>query len=265
MTKFLSIMTLSISLLFPGVLSAETILITGSNRGIGLGLAKGYAEKGWRVIAIARNPSKAEELNELASRYDNLTVDELDVTDDKEISSLAEKYEGTPIDVLINNAGVLGDISKQNSDNIDYNELRFIMDVNVYGPMKLTKAFLPHVLASKQKKILNMTSGLGSLTLTARSGRFYGYRISKAALNMATRAMHADLKKQGVIIGAIAPGQVQTELLWASGFPRNPPPNSRMRSITVDESIAGVMRVVDSINMENVGLPINYDGKPIAW
>jgi NAD(P)-dependent dehydrogenase (short-subunit alcohol dehydrogenase family) len=82
--------------------------------------------------------------------------------------------------------------------------------------------------------------------------------MSKAAVNMAMRAMHADLKGQGYVIGLIAPGQVQTELLFASGF-RGP------GSITVDESVAGLLNVIDSVNAETVGLPINYDGQAIPW
>lgn len=244
----------------PIAADAASILITGSNRGIGLGLAERYAEMGWTVYATARSPARANELNALAEKYDNLTVDELDVTDDAEIEALARKLDGNPIDVLINNAGILGDIEKQNAQNIDYDEIKFIMDVNVYGPMKMTKAFLPHVKASEQKKILTMTSGLGSLTLTQRLGRFYGYRMSKAAVNMAMRAMHADLKGEadGLVIGLIAPGQVQTELLFASGF-RGP------GSITVEESIDGMVDVIANVNADNVGLPVNYNGQEIPW
>ncbi len=155
-------LSIAIGLVFIAVpVDAASILITGSNRGIGLGLAERYAEMGWTVYATARTPARADELNALAENYDNLTVDELDVTDDAEIEALAKKLEGKPIDVLINNAGILGDITKQNAQNIDYDEIKAIMDVNVYGPMKMTKAFLPHVKASEQKKILTMTSGLG--------------------------------------------------------------------------------------------------------
>jgi NAD(P)-dependent dehydrogenase (short-subunit alcohol dehydrogenase family) len=126
---FTAVAALCIAL--PAIANAETILITGSNRGIGLGLAEAYAERGWRVIATARDPSRAEELNALAAKYETLTVEELDVTDDAEIAALAAKYDGTAIDVLLNNAGVLGDIEKQNAQNIDYDEIKFIMDVNV--------------------------------------------------------------------------------------------------------------------------------------
>ncbi|MBT4739961.1 MAG: SDR family oxidoreductase [Rhodospirillaceae bacterium] len=258
MLKLVQSSLIMLAVILPGLANAETILITGSNRGIGLGLAEAYAERGWRVIATARSPERADELNALDAKYDNLTVDELDVTDDSEIAALAVQYEGTPIDVLLNNAGVLGDVEKQNAQNIDYDEIKFIMDVNVYGPMKMAKAFLPHVAASKQKKILTMTSGLGSMALTQRLGRFYGYRMSKAAVNMAMRAMHADLKGEGYVIGLIAPGQVQTELLFASGF-RGP------GSITVDESVAGLLTVIDGVNAETVGLPVNYDGQAIPW
>ncbi len=258
MRKSLISLFAAVAMLLPGLASADTILITGSNRGIGLGLAEAYTKAGWRVIATARSPERADELNALAAQYDNLTVDELDVTDDAEIAALAAKYDGTPIDVLLNNAGVLGDIDKQSADNVEIDEIKFIMDVNVYGPIKIARAFLPHVKASEQKKILTMTSGLGSMTLTQRIGRFYGYRMSKAAVNMFMRAMHADFKSEGVIVGLIAPGQVETELLFASGF-RGP------GSISVEESVAGLMQVVDDITLDNVGLPINYNGEPIPW
>ena len=253
---------LAIALILTGPVAADaaSILITGSNRGIGLGLAEKYAELGWTVYATARNPGQADELNALAEKYDNLTVDELDVTDDAEIAALAKKLEGKPIDVLINNAGMLGDITKQTAQNIEYDEIKRIMDVNLYGPMKMTTAFLPHVKASDQKKILTMTSGLGSMTLTQRRGRFYGYRLSKAAVNMAMRAMNADLKgeAEGLVIGLIAPGQVQTELLFASGF-------RGQKSITVEESSEALVGIIDSVTAENVGLPVNYNGQEIPW
>jgi NAD(P)-dependent dehydrogenase (short-subunit alcohol dehydrogenase family) len=244
----------------PNAADATSILITGSNRGIGLGLAQRYAEMGWTVYATARNPAGADKLKALDAQFDNLMVDELDVTDDVEIATLAKKLEGKSIDVLINNAGMLGDITKQNAENIDYDVIKRIMEVNVYGPMKMTKAFLPHVKASEQKKILTMTSGLGSMTFTQRLGRFYGYRMSKAAVNMAMRAMHADLKGEadGLVIGLIAPGQVQTELLFASGF-RGP------GSITVEESIDGLVGVIENVTAENVGPPVNYNGEKIPW
>ena len=244
----------------PIAADAASILITGSNRGIGLGLAQRYAEMGWTVYATARNPEQAEELKTLSAQYDNLTLHELDVTDDAEISALAEELTNQPIDVLINNAGILGDVNKQNAQNIDFDEINKIMDVNVYGPMKMTQAFLSNVKASDQKKILTMTSGLGSMTFTQRMGRFYGYRMSKAAVNMAMRALHADLKgeAEGLVIGLIAPGQVQTPLLFASGF-RGP------GSITVEESVDGMVRVIENITAETVGLPVNYDGQTIPW
>ena len=258
MRKILISWLAALAILSPGLASADTILITGSNRGIGLGLAEAYAKAGWQVIATARAPDRADELNALAAQYDTLTVEELDVTDDAEIAALAAKYAGTPIDVVMNNAGVLGDIDKQSKDNVDFDEIKFIMDVNVYGPIKIARAFLPHVRASRQKKILTMTSGLGSMTLTERIGRFYGYRMSKAAVNMAMRAMHADFKSEGLIIATIAPGQVETELLFASGF-RGP------GSITVEESVAGLMDVIENISLDTVGLPLNYNGEPIPW
>jgi len=140
------------------VVAAEepTVLITGSSRGIGLALTRVYAERGWHVIATCRTPSKATDLQSLAGEYENVTIEELDVTDDGEIVSLAEKYTGKPIDILINNAGIPGDRTKQKLGNFDFAVFDQVMAVNVYGPLKMAQAFLNHVEASDQKKIITI-------------------------------------------------------------------------------------------------------------
>ena len=185
-----------------------TVFITGSNRGIGFGLAKNYAIKGWNVIATCRSPERAEDLKNLADEYPNILVEELDVTDLDEINQLATKYEGVPIDVLINNAGILGDVQAQSFGSFDQSTFEKIMLVNAYGPLKVGEAFADNVALSNQKKIVSMTSGLGSMQITGSSDRFYFYRMSKAALNMGIIAMNVSLKEKGVMSALIAPGTV---------------------------------------------------------
>ena len=241
-----------------------TVFITGSNRGIGFGLAKNYAIKGWNVIATCRSPNRAEDLKDLAADYPNILVEELDVTDLDEINQLATKYEGIPIDVLINNAGILGDVQAQSFGSFDQSTFEKIMLVNAYGPLKVGEAFADNVALSNQKKIVSMTSGLGSMQITGSSDRFYFYRMSKAALNMGIIAMNVSLKSKGVMSALIAPGMVETALLEASGYPLSGP-----GVVTIDQSALGLIEVIEEINpktnRKNRGKAINYDKGIIPW
>ena len=241
-----------------------TVFITGSNRGIGFGLAKNYAIKGWNVIATCRSPDRAEELKKLANDYPNILIEELDVTDLTEIDELANKYEGVPIDVLINNAGILGDVQAQSFGSLDQSTFEKVMLVNAYGPLKVGEAFADNVALSDQKKIVSMTSGLGSMQITGNTDRFYFYRMSKAALNMGVIAMNVSLKSKGILSALIAPGMVETALLEASGYPLSGP-----GVVTIDQSALGLIEVIEEINpttnRKNRGKAINYDKGIIPW
>jgi len=237
--------------------SAATILITGTNRGIGLELSKQYGALGWDVIATARTPDRADDLQAIARNYSNVVIERLDVTDDEEIAVLADKYRGKPIDILLNNAGMLGDVTEQSFGTLNFDTIKHVIDVNTYGPIKLAQAFRDNIAASEQKKILNMTSGLGSMTLTSRRGGFYAYRMSKAALNMATRILRADLQGEGLVVSLISPGMVQTQLLADSGY-RGP-------AITTEESVTGLIKIIEGITLDNAGTPVNYDGQVLPW
>ncbi|MCB2106423.1 MAG: SDR family oxidoreductase [Rhodobacteraceae bacterium] len=240
------------------VAEAATVLITGTNRGIGLELVRQYAERGWTVIGTARNPDTAIELNALAAQHKNITVEKLDLFDHAAIEALAGKYKDTPIDVLINNAGMLGDVPKQTVGSLDYDNFRDVLDVNAWGALKMAESFKPSLLKGEQKKVFAMTSGLGSSELTTRRGGFYAYRMSKAALNIGFRALAADWRADGIIVGIIAPGMVETDLLAASGY-RGP------ASITTKVSVQGVMKVIDGMTLETNDKALNYDGRPIPW
>jgi len=150
-TMFISLMLLLAfsAQAYPGT-DSPTVLITGSNRGIGLEFAKQYAEKGWKVIATARTPEKAGDLKQLAKAYPKLVIEQLDVADESSIAALAKKYQGKPIDVLINNAGILGDTIVQKVGQFDFRELDKVMAVNLLGPLRVSQAFVDNVAASKQ-------------------------------------------------------------------------------------------------------------------
>lgn len=242
--------------------ASPTILITGSNRGVGLALVKQYAGKGWNVIATARNPKDAAELNAFAKANPKVKVDQLDVSSVASMQALAERWKGVPIDVLFNNAAILGDREdtgnrKQQLGGLDEALFDRVMKTNVYGPLKLSEILVENVAASGQKKIVGITSGLGSLTLMGKMSRFYYYQMSKAALNMGFRALRNDLQKRGIIVAILAPGMVDTDLLAESGYSG--------KALTPAESAAGLYGLVEALTIEDKGIPINVDGKPIPW
>lgn len=233
-----------------------TVLITGSNRGIGLEFVRQYAARGWHVIATTRDPAGATELAALAQASPKLiTVEKLDVANDADIAALAAKYKGQPIDVLLNNAGMLGDPAKQSFQQLDYATFQEVLHVNTYGPLAVSRAFLDNVLASQQKKIVAITSGLSSIENTRRFGSLYFYRISKAGLNMGMRALQAELRGRGVKVGILAPGVVETRLLRQSGFSG--------QGMTTAESVRTTMRNIDQVD-DSADMRINT-GEKLPW
>jgi NAD(P)-dependent dehydrogenase (short-subunit alcohol dehydrogenase family) len=241
--------------------NAATVLITGSNRGIGLELTKQYAEQGWDVIATTRNPKDAAELQALAKTHKAIKVEALDVSDFAAIDALAAKLKGTKIDVLINNAGILGgEPDTQKLGSVDYKAMEQVYKTNAVAPVKMSEAFLEHVAASDQKKIVVITSGTASLT-NVKQGNFfvplYSYRMSKTAVNMAFRVMAAELAPRGIFVGILAPGMVETRLLQQAG--------SGGRGITADKSVAGVMKNIENLNAQTSGQYIIYTGDTVPW
>ena len=225
---------------------AATVLITGANRGIGLELARQYSEAGWQVIGTARQPDRAMELANL----NNARVVQLDVTDQDSVMRLVNELSGQSIDLLINNAGILP--MMRSVANIDIDQFEYIVAVNSIGPVRVTQALLPNLRASQQKKIINITSNLGSITDNTGGG-FYGYRESKAALNMFTRSLAAELRPEGFICIVIHPGWVQTDMGGANA------------PVPVQESAGGIRSVVDSLAPEDSGKYWTFEGEQISW
>ena len=236
-----------------------TVLVTGSNRGLGLEFAKQYAALGWMVIATARSPEGAAELQALAGKNRRVTIERLDVLDTAAIKALAAKYEGKPIDLIVNNAGVLGDLDKQKLGSFDYSEFEQVMAVNVYGPLAVAEAFREQVAASKHKKIVSVTSGSGMITVPGNLGPYF-YRASKVALNMVMKVLADDLRGRGVIVSLIAPGTADTDMRRSLvGADR------ASRDQTPAAAVAAMIHVIDDLTPEQSGLPLNYTGKPLPW
>ncbi|MCS5641493.1 MAG: SDR family oxidoreductase [Candidatus Marinimicrobia bacterium] len=239
-----------------------TVFITGSNRGIGFAFVKHYSQDGWNVIATCRNPDQAEDLKTLSRNFSNIFIEEMDVTDLGEITHLAQKYKDKPIDILINNAGILGNLTKQSFGELDYELFQKVMAVNTFGPLKIAEIFAENVAISDQKKIVSITSGLGSMAIMGNSERFFFYRMSKSALNMGVLALNASLKSKGIIAALISPGMVDTQLLDESGYRGN-------NKVSPEESAAGLVKVIDNISLETMkktrGRPTNFDDMILPW
>jgi NAD(P)-dependent dehydrogenase (short-subunit alcohol dehydrogenase family) len=242
--------------------ASPTILITGSGRGLGVALVREYASHGWKVLATARRPAESAALAELARANPKIVIETLDVTSVASMQALAAKLRGQPIDVLFNNAALLGDRHdegnrRQQLGQLDEALFTQVMRTNVFGPLKLSETLVDHVLAGRQRKIIALTSGLGSLTLMGQMSRFYYYQLSKAALNMGFRALRHDLKSRGITVALLAPGMVATDMLAESGY--------RGEALTPAASAAGLYRLVDALTADDPGLPVNVDGKVLPW
>ena len=225
--------------------STRTVLITGANRGIGLELARQYAAAGWNVIGTARQPDAADALQALEA-----DIVQLDVTDPASVDRLAEALESRPIDLLINNAGIQP--LMWTLDEIDFEAFDRALDVNLTGPVRVTRALLPNLRAGNLRRVVNITTNLSSIAGN-EDGGFYGYRESKAALNMFTRSLAAELGPEGFVCIVLHPGWVKTDL----GGPQAP--------LQVDDSVRGMRSVIDGLTAGDNGTFWTYAGEQMPW
>ena len=234
-----------------------TVLITGSNRGLGLEFARQYAALGWNVIATCRDPKAADALQSLASEYDQLVIEKLDVTRDSDVGSVAAAYRDQPIDVLLNNAGIYGTLEKQTLGSFDFEELKRVFDVNTIGSLRVSAAFLDNVAASDQKKIISLGGGMGTPTIGAMFGGHYFMKMSKAAHLSAMGTMQTDVDDTGIMITMISPGRVDTQLMRDSGWTG--------KSISAEKSASLVIARIAALEPEMKGRLIMYNGAIVPW
>ena len=233
-----------------------TVLITGSNRGLGLEFARQYAARGWIVIATARQPEAADALNSLAAAHANVRVEALDVTSDAMIAALRSKLADQPIDVLLNNAGMLGDVRGQFFGKLDAETFTQVMTTNALAPLMIAEAFIENVMLSEQKKIVAISSRGGSFSENRRGmpGAYF-YKSSKTALNMLLRTLAQDLRGDGVTVLLLSPGTVDTRNMGI----KSP------RLVAIDVSIAGMIEVIEQATPEMSGSFIRYSGDIQPW
>ncbi len=226
------------------------IVITGANRGIGLELVR--QSLGWRdtVIAAVREPTHAKALQALAAESPGLTILACDVSDDASVRDFANQVTA-PVDVLINNAGVMGETNDLAS--LDFDDALETYSINALGPVRVTAALLARLRQGTAKKVLNISSGMASIDDNS-SGGSYAYRMSKAALNMATRNLAVDLKPDGIFVAAINPGWVKTDM------------GGQGAHIDVATSASGILKQLEGLSAKNTGTFLDYAGRKVwAW
>tara|TARA_B100000575_G_scaffold294109_1_gene308043 strand:+ start:285 stop:950 length:666 start_codon:yes stop_codon:yes gene_type:complete len=219
----------------------KTALVTGANRGIGLELVRALCARGDRVIAACR--SESVELRSL-----DVEVEEgVDVTSDDSVAHLVRRLESQPIDLLINNAGIL---SRETLAAMDFDAIRWQFEVNAMGPLRVTRALLPQM--GPGSKVGIVTSRMGSLEDNT-SGSRYGYRMSKAAANMAGVSLAHDLNHRGVAVALLHPGYVKTDMTGGNGH------------IGPAESAQGLLDRMDELNLGNSGRFWHANGDILPW
>lgn len=247
-------------------------LITGSDRGIGFALVQEFESRGWQVIATARDPAKSTELNDFAKTHPRVSVERLDVTDTSGIDALAAKLKGRPIDALINNAGINGTSEGQQLGKLDQDEFVRVLRVNSYGPLRVSAAFLDQVAATRQKKIIGISSGYGSvasLENVASAGypSSYFYAMSKSALNMGLRLFALDPgAKHGVTTVLLSPGAVDTDMqrqIRSDAAQAGKPITVPQR--TPAEVAHLLVLTIEQLTPEQNGKFISISGKEVPW
>lgn len=226
----------------------ETVLITGASRGIGLGLARQFLERGFRVIGTYRG-SPSSELIKLSGSA-NLSLVEVELTDESAVAKLSASLAKQPIDILINNAGVLGP-ENQSLAALDVQGWLHTFAVNSIAPLLVSRALLPNLALSAHPRIATLSSQMGSLASTGTG--MFAYRSSKAAVNKVMQVLSVELQEQGISVCLFHPGWVKTDM----GGPN--------ADISVRTSAAGIADQICRLSMDDTGKFLTWDGEQLDW
>ena len=227
----------------------STVLITGANRGLGLEFVRQYSQLGWSVLACSRDSSNANELKILQKEFSSVEILQLDVGNLNEIVSLSNTLKDRSIDILINNAGIYRSGSL---GNLDTNAWIESFKINTIAPYVVIESLLSHVMKSDLKKIVSITSKMGSIDDNT-SGGSYIYRSSKTALNSVMRSLTHDLESNGISTLTLHPGWVKTDMGGSNAW------------IDTTESVTGMIEQIKKLSQKNSGRYLDYSGKTIKW
>jgi NAD(P)-dependent dehydrogenase (short-subunit alcohol dehydrogenase family) len=223
------------------------ILITGAARGIGRALCEDALDRGWSAIGSVRDVETGKAMEaELGERFHALVFD---VTNAEAVAKAARELD-RPIDILINNAGVIGP-DRQSTSDMDFDGFAETLAVNVLAPLRIVQTFLPHLRRSAKPRVISISSGMGSMSYA--SSDHIAYRASKAAVNKVTQGLATDLKRFGIAVAAINPGWVRTDM---GGSGANVEPSA---------SAKGILDIAERMDLAQTGKFLMYDGSAMAW
>jgi len=229
----------------------RTALVTGANRGIGLALVEALLERDWQVIACCRDPARAEALAALAAGG-AVEMLRLDVASLLSIADLLAALDGRPIDLLVSNAGITGPVESFDATNAS--AWQPVFETNLLGVIRLMQGLKPNILASRGKKAVAISSGMGSIAGAAGSDHL-AYRCSKAALNMALHAAAGEWAADGATVAMLTPGVVDTDMTAHLSLPK----------ISAAESAAGMVAIIERLGVSDAGRFFRYNGEEVAW
>ncbi|KTD07006.1 SDR family oxidoreductase [Legionella jamestowniensis] len=230
----------------------KTILITGSNRGLGFEFVKQLSQQNNHILATCRNPQEALDLQNYAKVKKNISIYPLDVTNDSELLALVGELKDMALDWIINNAGISGQ-SGVTVGNIGRDNFLHVMNVNCLSPLKISDAFLPLLLKGNEKLIVNITSALGSIS-DNQWGRSYAYRASKAALNCVMRSFALDVMSSDIKVMLLNPGWVKTRL------------GGSQAELEAEESVRRMLHIIEKYkNNSHAEVLRNYNDEIINW
>jgi len=230
----------------------KRVLITGSNRGIGLEFTRQYLESGWHVYATCRRPTEAQSLHMLLELHSRLTIHRLDITQQEDINSLCQELMEVPINILINNAGVYFRKRSVGIDCIHYDNWRRTFEVNTLGPVRITEALLGNIAESTTVRLIVVLSSHMERIAEINEGDSFYYRSSKSALNAAMQGISAEMKEQEIGVLLLHPGAVMTRI-------------GPLKGISTRESVSGMRQIIEGFTMEQTGKFFSYDGEEIPW
>lgn len=231
----------------------KSLLITGANRGIGLEFVQQYSEKNYQVYCCCRDLKHCDALLKIARRFPYVKVYQVDITNTDQLAGIADELKDKPIDILINNAGIYGAADEYIGANpIDAAGMLAAYNTNALAPLKVTEAFIPNLCQGKDKKIVAISSEMGSISQN-KTGGSPAYRASKAALNAIMKTMSIDLNELGLKVLVLHPGWVKTDM------------GTDAAPLTAAESVAGMMAVIAQFDGSKNGQFLTYKGEELQW